>query len=63
MSFKILKGDNSVSICQECNHEIESFIDIYSNDYKTPSPFPSVESAYLFAVILVKILELLYEFR
>lgn len=61
MKYKILKGDNSVSICMECNHEIESFIDIYSDDYDTPSPFKSVENAYDFAVILVKLMEVIHE--
>ena len=63
MSLKIIKGDNSVSICEDCNHELESFIDIYVDDYDTPSPFEGIESAYDFAVILVKLLEAIHEFK
>lgn len=63
MGLKIIKGDNSVSICEDCNHELESFIDIYVDDYDTPSLFRSIESAYDFAVIIVKLLEAIHEFK
>lgn len=63
MALKIMKSDKSVSICDNCNHELQSFIDIYCDDYDTPSPFKSIESAYDFAVIIIKLLEAVHDFK
>ena len=63
MEYKILKGDNWVGICCGCDSELDTFIDVYSNDPETPSPFKSVESAYAFAVMLVNLLEVAHGFK
>lgn len=63
MKYKVIKGDNCVSICMDCDSELDSFIDIFSNDYDTPSPFASVGVAYAFALIIVNMLEIIYGFK
>ena len=40
-----------------------NMIDIYVDDYDTPSPFRSIETAYDFAVIIVKLLEAIHDFK
>lgn len=64
MRFKILTdGYDGVSICMDCNSSLQSFIDIYTGDESTPSPFENIDDAKLFAEIIIKLLGVIYESR
>ena len=61
MKFKVLTdGYDGVSICMDCNSSLQSFMDIYTGDESTPSPFKNIEDAKLFAGIIVRLLEVMY---
>ena len=61
--MRISKDNGSVSICKgdsECNMR-NSFIDIWVDDEGDfPSPFKSIKDAELFAEMIVKLLEVVY---
>ena len=61
--MKIIKDNHSVSICKsnsKCDMT-DAFIDIQvDDDGDYPSPFKTVEDAKLFAEIIVKLLEAIY---
>ena len=58
-TLKIIKSEDTVSICKDCDSQLQSFIDLYCEDEDTPSLFEDVEDAYLFAQIIVKLLEVI----
>ena len=62
MSLNIVKGDDSVGLCMDCNHELDTFIDIYVDDPYTPSPFRTLSDAEDFAWIMKKLLEAVHDF-
>lgn len=55
--YNIIVGGVGVSICKDCDDELGSFIDIYTDDKDFPSPFEDVKTAKLFAEIIVKLLK------
>ena len=55
--FNMIKDNGSVSICKGCDNQLDAFIDIFTEDEETPSPFKTIEDAELFAKIIVKLLE------
>ena len=55
--YEIISNSISVSICMDCNESLRSFMDIYTDDKDTPSPFKDVDTAKAFAEILVKLLK------
>lgn len=58
--LRIIKDDEGVvSICKDCNNQLDSFIDIYTDDEETPSPFRTIKDAELFAEIIVKLLKVI----
>ena len=58
--LRIIKdSDGVVSICKDCNNQLESFIDIYTEDEDTPALFKTVDDAVLFAEIILKLLEVI----
>lgn len=61
MTLKIIKGDDTVSICKDCNSQLHSFIDIYCEDKDTPSLFKNIDDANLFAKIIIKMLHVIME--
>lgn len=64
MKFNIIEDYDSVSICMDCDTSSNSFIDIYTGDEpEIPSPFRTVDDAELFAKIIVKLLEVAYDFK
>ena len=54
--MNILKDEDGVYICNDCNDFMQTFIDIYIDGKGTPSPFKTVEDAELFAKIIIKLL-------
>ena len=61
--LKLVKGDNSVGICMDCDNELDTFIDVYVDDSSTPSPFKSLKDAEDFADIMKKLLEAVHDFN
>lgn len=59
MRFNIIKEDDIVSICVDCDNSLNSFIDIYVNDTDIKSPFKDMSDAELFAKWIVKMLEVM----
>ena len=55
--YNVISNGDSVSICKGTLNAICGFIDIYVDDPDTPSPFEDVETATLFAEIIVKLLK------
>ena len=60
----IKKNHQSVTIClKEDATYFDGFIDIWVDDEETPSPFKDVETAELFATMIVKLLEAVHDFN
>ena len=55
--YEIIPDSSSVSICKDCDESVMAFIDIYTDDEDTPSPFKDIETAKAFAEIIVKLLK------
>ena len=61
--LNLVKGDNSVGICMDCDNELDTFIDVYVDDSSTPSPFKSLKDAEDFADVMKKLLEAVHDFN
>lgn len=64
MTLKILKNHNSVTICiNEDVGFLDGFLDIYVDEGDGLSPFQDIESAELFSLMIVKLLEAVHDFK
>ena len=64
MTLKTLKEDGMVSIgYDDAQSSLDCFIDIYDGGGDFPSPFKDVESAELFATMIIKLLEAINDFK
>ena len=61
--YNVITSKDSVHICKDCGSVLKSFVDIYTEDKNTKSPFRSVDDAKLFAEIIVKLLVIAYDFK
>ena len=59
MKFNIIKEDDIVSICVDCDNSLDSFIDIYVDDTDIKSPFKDIGDAEFFAKWIVKMLKVM----
>ena len=57
--LKIIKDGGSVSICKDCDNQLDAFIDIFTEDDETPSLFKTIDDAMLFAEIIVNLFKVI----